>query len=101
MAVVDGFYLGCALAQVDLRDPAAVREVLAEYERVRKGPCDDTVEYACMMGGLMHTTNPIKRFLRDALLDHTNFMQKRLTAQYEEPMESQYRLVVDMARQVF
>jgi hypothetical protein len=42
----------------------------------------------------MHTSNPIKRIVRDLLLDRTPFLRKQLEKQYGEPLTQAYRTVV-------
>ncbi|MFI1393002.1 FAD-dependent oxidoreductase [Streptomyces griseoaurantiacus] len=94
MAVVDGFYLGCSLAGVDISDQAALTAVLEDYEAARKPETDGVAAFAYKMGQLMHTPNPVKRVVRDLLLDRTPFMRKQLAAQYGEPLTEAYRTVV-------
>jgi 2-polyprenyl-6-methoxyphenol hydroxylase-like FAD-dependent oxidoreductase len=94
MAVVDGFYLACSLAGVDISDRAALAAVLDDYQAVRKPETDGVATFAYKMGQLMHTSNPIKRIVRDLLLDRTPFLRKQLEKQYGEPLTQAYRTVV-------
>ncbi|MEV0045597.1 FAD-dependent monooxygenase [Nocardia rhamnosiphila] len=94
MAVVDGFYLACSLAGVDISDHTALTAVLADYEAERKPETDAVAAFAYKMGQLMHTRNPIKRVVRDVLLDRTPFMRKQLEKQYGDTLTEAYRTVV-------
>ncbi|MFD2416515.1 FAD-dependent oxidoreductase [Amycolatopsis pigmentata] len=100
MAIVDGFYLACTLAGVDLSDRAALSPVLARYEADRKPETDAVVAFAYMMGQLMHTTNPVKRFVRDLLLDHTPFLRKQLAKQYGDALTSAFAMVVELGKRM-
>lgn len=100
MAVVDGFYLACAFADVDLGDTAAVSAVLAQYEADRKPETDAVVAFAYMMGQLMHTPNKLKALSRDLLLDRTPFLRKQLAKQYGEPLTAAFRMVVELGKRM-
>ena len=76
MATEDGYFIGRSLAGVDLSDYAAVRTALDEFETPRKPHTKRQVQQAWMLGKLFHHSPAALRVVRDAVLDHTPFLQK-------------------------
>lgn len=76
MAIEDGYYLGRQLAGVDLSDYAAVRAALDAFEAPRKPHTARQVQQAWMLGRIFHHAPALLRPVRDAILDHTPFLQK-------------------------
>lgn len=76
MATEDGYFLGRRLAGVDLSDYAAVRQALQDFETPRKPHTARQVQQAFVLGKLFHHAPPPLQAVRDAILDHTPFLQK-------------------------
>jgi 2-polyprenyl-6-methoxyphenol hydroxylase-like FAD-dependent oxidoreductase len=76
MAIEDGYFLGRRLAGVDLSDYAAVRAALDAFEAPRKPHTARQVQQAFILGKVFHHAPAPLRLLRDAILDHTPFLQK-------------------------
>jgi 2-polyprenyl-6-methoxyphenol hydroxylase-like FAD-dependent oxidoreductase len=76
MAIEDGYFLGRSLAGVDLSDQAAVRAALEAFEAPRKPHTKRQVQQAWMLGKVFHHAPAPLRPVRDAVLDHTPFLQK-------------------------
>lgn len=100
MAIEDGYYLGRQLAGVDLSDYAAVRAALDAFETPRKPHTARQVQQAWMLGRIFHHAPAPLRPVRDAILDHTPFLQK--VAGESTPGEIIKQLVgIDQAEQRF
>ena len=78
MAIEDGYFLGRRLAGVDLSDYQAVRVALDAFEAPRKPHTAAQVQQAWMLGKVFHHAPAPLRPLRDAILDHTPFLQKQV-----------------------
>jgi len=76
MATEDGYFLGRRLAGTDLSGYAAVRQALQEFEIPRKPHTARQVQQAFVLGKLFHHAPPPLQTVRDAILDHTPFLQK-------------------------
>lgn len=76
MATEDGYFLGRRLAGVDLSDYAAVRAALDAFEAPRKPHTARQVQQAYLLGKVFHHAPTPLRVVRDAVLDHTPFLQK-------------------------
>jgi 2-polyprenyl-6-methoxyphenol hydroxylase-like FAD-dependent oxidoreductase len=76
MATEDGYFLGRRLAGIDLSDYAAVRQALQDFETPRKPHTARQVQQAFVLGKLFHHAPPPLQAVRDAILDHTPFLQK-------------------------
>lgn len=76
MSIVDGYFLGQMLNGVDLRDAAALQKALARYEELRVEHTAGQVKQAYMLGRNFHHVPAPMRPLRDAIFDHTKFLQK-------------------------
>ncbi|WP_188110536.1 FAD-dependent oxidoreductase [Aeromicrobium ginsengisoli] len=100
MAVVDGLYLAGSLVGHDLSDLEGLTSVLEKYQSDRKPETDEVVAFAYMMGQLMHTANPFKKFVRDLLLDRTPFLHKQLKKQYGQALTDAYQMVVELGERL-
>jgi len=76
MAIEDGYFLGRYLAGFDLGDHAAVRAALDAFEAPRKPHTTRQVQQAWMLGKIFHHAPAPLRPVRDAVLDHTPFLQR-------------------------
>ena len=76
MSIVDGYFLGQTLNGVDLSDAAALQKALARYEELRVEHTAGQVKQAYMLGRNFHHVPAPMRPLRDAIFDHTKFLQK-------------------------
>ncbi|WP_280350506.1 FAD-dependent oxidoreductase [Nocardia abscessus] len=76
MATEDGYFIGRALAGVDLSDHDAVTTALDRYETPRKPHTARQSNQAYFIGQLFHHTPRPLRALRDLVLDHTPLLQK-------------------------
>ncbi|MDQ0644325.1 FAD-dependent oxidoreductase [Microbacterium murale] len=76
MSIVDGYFLGQTLNGVDLGDSAALKKTLARYEELRVEHTAAQVKQAYMLGRNFHHVPTLMRPLRDAIFDHTKFLQK-------------------------
>jgi 2-polyprenyl-6-methoxyphenol hydroxylase-like FAD-dependent oxidoreductase len=76
MSIVDGYFLGQTLNGVDLGDAAALRKALARYEELRVEHTAGQVKLAHMLGRNFHHVPAPMRPIRDAVFDHTKFLQK-------------------------
>jgi 2-polyprenyl-6-methoxyphenol hydroxylase-like FAD-dependent oxidoreductase len=78
MSICDGYFLGQRLHGVDLRDTPAVVRALGEYEALRVAHTTEQVQGAYFLGRLFHHVPFPLTYVRDAVLDHTGFMQRRV-----------------------
>lgn len=76
MATEDGYFLGRHLAGQDLSDHRATRRALQDFEEPRKPHTAAQVQQAWVLGQVFHHAPRPLRPLRDAILDHTPFLQK-------------------------
>ncbi|WP_425826824.1 FAD-dependent oxidoreductase [Streptomyces fractus] len=76
MATEDGYFLGRALAGVDLTDARAVNRALQSFEAPRKPHTARQSQTAFVLGKVFHHAPALLRPLRDAVLDHTPLLQK-------------------------
>jgi 2-polyprenyl-6-methoxyphenol hydroxylase-like FAD-dependent oxidoreductase len=76
MAIEDGYFLGRHLAGVDLGDHGAVRAALDAFEAPRKPHTTRQVQQAWLLGKIFHHAPAPLRPVRDAVLDHTPFLQR-------------------------
>ncbi|WP_219419841.1 FAD-dependent oxidoreductase [Pseudonocardia nigra] len=76
MAIEDGYFVGRALAGVDLTDPVGVRAALQAYEDPRKPHTRRQVQSAWVIGKVFHHMPRALRPLRDLVLDRTTLLQK-------------------------
>lgn len=76
MATEDGYFVGRALAGVDLSDYRAVRAALDTFEAPRKRHTARQVQMAWAEGKLFHHTPAPLRPVRDFVLDRTPLLQK-------------------------
>ncbi|HET6826673.1 MAG TPA: NAD(P)/FAD-dependent oxidoreductase [Amnibacterium sp.] len=78
MSICDGYFLGQALAGIDLTDTAAVTAALQAYEKPRIPHTTMQVQQAWVLGKVFHHAPAPLRPLRDFVLDHTPFLQKQV-----------------------
>jgi 2-polyprenyl-6-methoxyphenol hydroxylase-like FAD-dependent oxidoreductase len=76
MATEDGYFIGRRLAGVDLTDHIAVRTALQEFEERRRPHTSRQSQTAYFLGRLFHHAPRVVRPARDAVFDHTPFLQK-------------------------
>ena len=76
MATEDGYFLGRRLAGVDLTDHAAVSRALLDFEAPRRPHTARQSQTAYVLGQLFHHAPRPLAPVRDALFDHTPFLQK-------------------------
>jgi 2-polyprenyl-6-methoxyphenol hydroxylase-like FAD-dependent oxidoreductase len=76
MAIEDGYFLGRALAGVDLGDRAQLEAALAGFEAPRIAHTANLAERAYKLSQVMHHAPKIARPFRDLMMDHTPFLQK-------------------------
>lgn len=76
MATEDGYFLGRRLAGVDLTDFAAVRAALQAFEEPRRPHTARQSQTAWFLGQVFHHAPRPLAPLRDAIFDHTPFLQK-------------------------
>lgn len=76
MATEDGYFLGRRLAGVDLTDHDAVSRALLDFEAPRRPHTARQSQTAYVLGQLFHHAPRPLAPVRDALFDHTPFLQK-------------------------
>jgi 2-polyprenyl-6-methoxyphenol hydroxylase-like FAD-dependent oxidoreductase len=76
MATEDGYFLGRALAGLDLCDLGAVRAALRAYETPRKPHTARQSQQAWVLGQVFHHAPRPLQVLRDLVLDRTPLLQK-------------------------
>ncbi|MBN9629669.1 MAG: FAD-dependent monooxygenase [Actinobacteria bacterium] len=78
MSICDGYFLGQALAGVDLADRSAVEAALVRYETPRIPHTTAQVQQAYILGRAFHHAPRVVRPVRDFVLDHTPILQKQV-----------------------
>lgn len=78
MSIEDGYFLGRKLAGLNLKDYAAVRKALQEWEEPRKKHTAFQVDMAYKLGQMFHHAPAFARPIRDFVFDHTPFLQKMI-----------------------
>ncbi|MEX5261587.1 FAD-dependent oxidoreductase [Kocuria sp. CPCC 205263] len=76
MSIEDGYFLGRALAGVDLRDHDQVSAALAGFESPRRPHTARHTQIAWALGKVFHHAPRPLRPVRDAIFDHTPLLQK-------------------------
>lgn len=76
MAIEDGYFLGRALAGVDLSNLADVEAALASFEGPRIKHTANLAQRAYMLSQVMHHAPKPLRPIRDLLMDRTGLLQK-------------------------
>lgn len=89
MAIEDGWWLAKSLEGVDLADAESLAQGLARYDRQRVVYTNKNAKVARYMGYLFHRTPWPLTVLRDAVFDHTPFLEKALTREYLKDAELQ------------
>lgn len=78
MSIEDGYFLGRALAGLDLSDHDKVSEALTEFEAPRRPHTARHTQIAWALGKVFHHTPRPLRPVRDAIFDHTPLLQKMI-----------------------
>lgn len=78
MGTEDGYFIGRALAGLDLTNAQAVRDALQGFEDPRKPHTKMQVDQAYMLGRMFHHSPAPLRVVRDLVLDHTPMLQKQV-----------------------
>lgn len=76
MSIEDGYFLGRALAGLDLRDHDQVSQALTAFEAPRRPHTARHTQIAFALGKIFHHSPQILRPLRDVVFDHTPLLQK-------------------------
>lgn len=76
MAIEDGYFLGRALAGVDLANTAEVGAALDRFESPRKPHTATQVQQAWILGKVFHHAPRLLQPVRDLILDRTPLLQK-------------------------
>ncbi|WP_448003118.1 FAD-dependent oxidoreductase [Agromyces bauzanensis] len=78
MSICDGYFIGQALAGVDLADTGAVVQALVDYETPRIPHTTEQVQTAYVLGKVFHHAPAPLRPVRDFVLDHTPLLQRQV-----------------------
>lgn len=89
MAIEDGFWLARSLAGADLADPAQLAQGLARYDAQRVWYTNKQAVMARRMGHLFHRLPWPLSELRDAVFNHTGFLERVLVQDYLKDAEDQ------------
>lgn len=89
MAIEDGFWLARSLAGVDLADRQQLAEGLTRYDNQRVNYTNKHAIMARRMGYLFHRTPWPLSALRDAVFNHTGFLEHVLVNDYLKDSEAQ------------
>ena len=95
MSIEDGYFLARELAAVDIADTAAVTGALQRYEDRRKPHTAKVTEGAYQVGRMFHHLPKPLRPLRDAVFDHTSFLQRMIGDQMPDHICSQLAEIED------
>lgn len=89
MAIEDGFWLARSLAGVDLKDAAQLAQGLQRYDAQRVWYTNKQAVMARRMGYLFHRTPWPLSAVRDAVFNHTSFLERVLVNDYLKDAEDQ------------
>lgn len=89
MAIEDGFWLARSLAGADIADPVQLAQGLKRYDAQRVGYTNKHAVMARRMGYLFHRTPWPLSALRDAVFNHTSFLERVLVNDYLKDAEDQ------------
>jgi 2-polyprenyl-6-methoxyphenol hydroxylase-like FAD-dependent oxidoreductase len=89
MAIEDGWWLAKCLQGVDLVQRDALVRGLAQYDRQRVAYTNKNAKMARHLGYLFHRTPWPLSVLRDAVFDHTRFLEAMLVDNYLKDAEMQ------------
>ena len=89
MAIEDGFWLARSLAGVDLAHAQQLAQGLARYDAQRVAYTNKQATMARRMGHLFHRTPWPLSALRDAVFNHTGFLERVLVQDYLKDAEDQ------------
>lgn len=89
MAIEDGFWLARSLAGTDLADRSQLAQGLARYDAQRVAYTNKQATLARRLGHLFHRTPWPLSTLRDAVFNHTGFLERVLVQDYLKDAEDQ------------
>jgi 2-polyprenyl-6-methoxyphenol hydroxylase-like FAD-dependent oxidoreductase len=89
MAIEDGFWLARCLADADLANRQQLAQGLASYDAQRVAYTNNQAIMARRMGYLFHRTPWPLSALRDAVLNHTGFLEHVMVKDYLKDAEAQ------------
>jgi 2-polyprenyl-6-methoxyphenol hydroxylase-like FAD-dependent oxidoreductase len=89
MAIEDGYYLARSLAGADLADRDLLAAALAKYEAQRVDYTNKQAIFARYLGYVFHRLPWPLRTIRDAVFDHTRFLERMLVKNYLRDAEAQ------------
>lgn len=89
MAIEDGFWLARSLAGIDLADRQQLAQGLARYDTQRVSYTNKHATMARRMGYLFHRAPGPLAALRDAVFNHTGFLEHVLVKNYLKDSEDQ------------
>jgi 2-polyprenyl-6-methoxyphenol hydroxylase-like FAD-dependent oxidoreductase len=89
MAIEDGFWLSRSLAGIDLADQQQLAQGLAHYDTQRVSYTNKHAIMARRMGYLFHRAPWPLSALRDAVFNHTDFLEHVLVKNYLKDSEEQ------------
>jgi 2-polyprenyl-6-methoxyphenol hydroxylase-like FAD-dependent oxidoreductase len=98
MAIEDGWWLAKCLQGVDLARRDALAHGLAHYDRQRVAYTNKNARMARWMGYLFHRAPWPLSALRDAVFDHTRFLEAMLVENYLKDAEVQMETLPIAAR---
>ncbi|BFM09387.1 FAD-dependent oxidoreductase [Halioxenophilus aromaticivorans] len=88
MAIEDGYFLGRALAGVDLTDSNAVQQGFAGFEQDRVAYVNHHVEFARKLGNVFHQMPAPLAVVRDWVFDRTPLLSKMISKDYLADQEA-------------
>lgn len=95
MSIEDGYFIGRALAEVDLTDRAAVEAAFTVFEGPRVAHTSNLSQRAYKLSQVMHYAARPIRPIRDLVMDHTPFMQKVAADGTPGEIMKQYHIIVE------
>ncbi len=89
MAIEDGWWLAKSLEGLDLARGEDLRQGLSRYDQQRVAYTNKNAKVARYMGYLFHRTPWPLSAVRDAVFDHTGFLEKAVVQNYLKDAEQQ------------
>jgi 2-polyprenyl-6-methoxyphenol hydroxylase-like FAD-dependent oxidoreductase len=89
MAIEDGFWLARSLGGVDLANASQLAQGLARYDTQRVWYTNKQAVMARRLGHMFHRLPWPLSTLRDAVFNHTGFLERRLVQDYLKDAEDQ------------
>lgn len=100
MSIEDGYFLGRALAGVDLGDQDRVTRTLAAFEAPRRPHTARHTQIAFALGKVFHHAPRALRPLRDAIFDRTPLLQKVIGESNPKEILTQLEEIEEAERQL-